>query len=69
VLNFELDFGPVLKSSGSNFGSGLNFGNTTHQPLALHMMNLCLDLFDCSILVNNRALSLCLSSLLIFSHT
>jgi hypothetical protein len=28
VLNFELDFGPVLKSSGSNFGSGLNFSNT-----------------------------------------
>ena len=32
VLNFELDFGPVLKSSGSNFGSGLNFGNTNHLP-------------------------------------
>src|SRR5271168_5184627 len=28
VLNFELNFGPVLRSSGSNFGSGPNFGIT-----------------------------------------
>src|ERR1700678_2172993 len=25
VLNFELNFSPVLRSSGSNFGSGPNF--------------------------------------------
>src|ERR1700678_12862 len=29
VLNFELNFGPVLRSSGSNFGSGPNFGITS----------------------------------------
>ena len=29
VLNFELNLGPVLKGSGSNFGSGPNFSNTT----------------------------------------
>jgi hypothetical protein len=27
-LNFGLNFGPVLQSSGSNFGSGSDFGNT-----------------------------------------
>ena len=27
-LNLGLNFGPVLQSSGSNFGSGLNFSNT-----------------------------------------
>ena len=33
VLNFELNFGLVLKGSGSNFGSGLNFSNTTPVPM------------------------------------
>ena len=28
-LNLGLNFGLVLQSSGSNFGSGLNFGNTS----------------------------------------
>ena len=28
-LNLGLNFGPVLQSSGSNFGSGPNFGNTS----------------------------------------
>ena len=27
-LNLGLNFGPVLQSSGSNFSSGPNFGNT-----------------------------------------
>ena len=41
-LNLGLNFGPVLQSSGSNFGSGLNFGNTTksgrifHIPVSAH---------------------------------
>jgi hypothetical protein len=30
VLNFELNFGPVLRSSGSNFGSGPNLGIMIH---------------------------------------
>lgn len=29
AVNFELNIGPVLKSSGSNFSSGLNFSITT----------------------------------------
>ena len=29
MLNFELDFGPVLIKFSSNFGSGPNFGNTS----------------------------------------
>ena len=28
-LNLGLNFGPVLQSSGLNFGSGLNFSNTS----------------------------------------
>ena len=41
-LNLGLNFGPVLQSSGSNFGSGPNFGNTTksgrifHIPVSAH---------------------------------
>ena len=36
-LNFELNFGPVLQSSGSNFGSGPDFGITSLQEIFLQV--------------------------------
>jgi hypothetical protein len=35
TLNFEPNFGPVLKSSGLNFGSELNYGIPTHSQSSL----------------------------------